>query len=69
MRGMQDQGYRTRGIGLAVTKQTPTVTKQTLQSPNGPTAIFCQKLYLKSEFCITYINFFGKRPPRICETS
>ena len=42
----------TRGIGLAVTKQTPTVTKGHLQSlnstyshPTAPLQFFCQKLY------------------------
>ena len=32
---IESYGFGLRGIGLAVTKQTPTVTKQTLQSPNS----------------------------------
>ena len=32
---LEDAANVSRGIGLAVTKQTPTVTKQTLQSPNS----------------------------------
>ena len=55
----ENRWYCTRGIGLAVTKQPPTVTKWHLQSPNGPTAIFCKKLSVHA--CSNFVRTLSVR--------